>query len=391
METYIATCPDAAKDTLALELKASGAVDITSGYRMVRFKASRENWYRMHLCLATPSNLFQVLRECSGSNAKILHSQAGRIPWHKLFSPHKTFRVNGIAGDRGENAMSSNEISKQIRLALEEVMEHHLGKKPRVDLKNPDITITCHIHRKRASICINTSGKALHKRGYRGPGHPAPLKETMAATLLHLAGYDGSIPFYDPMCGSGTLAIEAAFIALNKACNIHRKKDQFGLEHLKNFDRDLWRTTQEDLRKQRLEELRAPIFASDISEEYLTMCRDNALRARVEKYLNTSCQSFFESEKPAPEGLLICNLPYGERLAMGDDQKAFYRKVGDTLKAKYPGWKAALFVNEKSPWKFIGLKPSKKVNLLNGSIPTKLLFFEMYEGSKKPGSGKSGS
>lgn len=384
MESYIATCPDAAKDILSQELREAGAVQITQGYRMVRFQASQEDWYKMHLTLATASNLFQVLKECSGANPKILNTQAGRIAWHKLFSPQKTFKVNGIAGDRGSESMTSNEISKQVRHAIEEVMEFNLGKKPQVELKNPDVIITCHVHRKRATICVSTSGKALHKRGYRMGGHPAPVKETMAATLLKLAGYDGSQNFYDPMCGSGTILIEAAFLSMNKACNIHRKKDQFGLEHLKIFDRQLWRSVQESLRQNKEESPKALLCGSDISEEYIEMTKDNSLRARVEKFLNLSHKSFFDSEKPAASGILLSNLPYGERIGTQDDDlKEFYKKIGDTLKKSYSGWKACLFVNDKSPWKFIGLKPSKKIPLLNGSIPTKLLIFDLYEGSKR--------
>lgn len=384
MEGYLATCPDEARDVLSAELKDLGADNITPGYRMLRFHASKEDWYRMHLKLSTASSLFQVLRDCAGGSASVLRSQALRIPWHRIFSPLKSFRVNGIAGDRGTSAMSSNEISREIRLAIEDVMLRETGQKPRVELDEPDVVIVCHVHRKRATICLNTAGKALHKRGYRKGGHPAPLKETMAATLLRLVGYDGTQNFYDPMCGSGTILIEAGFIAMNKACNIHRKKDEFGLEHLLSFDRSLWRRVQDECRRQRREHPQALLEGADMVSDYVSAARDNALRARVEKYMKIECRSFFEPFEPASSGILVTNLPYGDRLSTGDmEAKEFYRMVGDTLKKNFSGWTAALFVSDASPWKHIGLRPTRKIPLLNGNIPARLLIFELYKGSRK--------
>ena len=381
---YLATCPDAIQDILGTELLDCGATRITKGYRMLRFDASLHDWYQMHLRLSTASKLFQVLRDCPAARDDILYFQARKIPWPEVLSPGKSFKINGIAGDRGQNAMGSNQISKQIRLAIEDSMRQKTGTTPQVSLQNPDLEVTCHIRRQRATICINTSGKALHKRGYRTGGHPAPLKETMAASLLRLAGYDGSQNFSDPMCGSGTILIEAAFIALNKACNIHRKKGQFALEHLPDFDRRLWREAQDELRDRKLSTPQHILAGSDLHKGYVQMSRENALRARVEKHLRLSCQSFFDSKKPADTGILLTNLPYGERIDIeGCSLKDFYRRVGDTLKQRYGGWRACLFVNEASPWKHIGLRPAKKISLLNGSIPAKLLIFDLYEGSRK--------
>lgn len=384
MDLYFATCPEETQEVLAAELAARGASDIKAGYKALYFSASQRDFYKMHLNLATASNLFQVLRTCASKNETMLLSQASRIPWPTLFSARKTYRVDGVAGDRGEGALSANAISKQVRLGIEHAF-HRAGQElPPVDLKEPDIIVTAFIFEGRACISLQTSGKALHKRGYRLSGHPAPLKETVAASLLHLSGYDGSSALLDPFCGSGTIAIEAAYIALGKACNIHRKKNQFVLEHLKSFDAQLWREIQDELRRERQLQLTAPIFASDIEAQYVSLAQQNALRARVEKDLSFSCESFFNLKKPCEQGKIVTNLPYGERLQLaGGDLTEFYKQIGDHLKKEFSGWQAYLFVNDDSPWKFIGLKPKRKISLLNGSIKTKLLYFELYSGSHK--------
>ena len=384
MNHYLATCPEETKNVLVEELESLGAYEVSPGYKLVSFKAEKELYYELHLKLATASNLYEVLRECSAKNSKMLYSQARRVKWDQLFSVNKTFKVDGIAGDRGPDAMSSNEISKQIRASIENCFMEHGGKKPLVSLKDPDVLITCMIYRGRATICVNTSGKALHKRAYRMGGHPAPLKETMAASLLKIAGFKGQTTFLDPMCGSGTIAIEAAFIALNKACNIHRKKGQFGLEQLKSFDRARWRSVQQKLRDAKNTEPEHKIYACDLNPDYVAAAKDNALRARVEKYISFEAKSFFDLEKPEETGVLIANLPYGERLDVeGESLEEFYRKIGDHLKQNFSSWQAYLFVNEQSPWKQMGLKPSRKIPLLNGSIKTKLLVYDLYRGSKK--------
>ena len=167
MNHYLATCPEETKNVLVEELESLGAYEVSPGYKLVSFKAEKELYYELHLKLATASNLYEVLRECSAKNSKMLYSQARRVKWDQLFSVNKTFKVDGIAGDRGPDAMSSNEISKQIRASIENCFMEHGGKKPLVSLKDPDVLITCMIYRGRATICVNTSGKALHKRAYR--------------------------------------------------------------------------------------------------------------------------------------------------------------------------------------------------------------------------------
>jgi putative N6-adenine-specific DNA methylase len=186
------------------------------------------------------------------------------------------------------------------------------------------------------------------------------------------------------MCGSGTLAIEAAMIAVRKAPRIHRKKGEFHFEWLQGFDRQLWRATQDRVRAEKLEAPPAPIVASDIDANYVAMAQKSALKARVEKYMTFATRRFQDSEPCAAHGLLVTNLPYGERIGGREgDVSQLYAEVGDTLKKKFSGWQAVILAASASPYKAIGLRPTRTVALMNGSIPCKLLFFELYAGSRR--------
>jgi putative N6-adenine-specific DNA methylase len=381
----IAICPEETKDVLADELKALGAVNIDAQFKAVHFECDERVFYEAHLRLRTSSRLLRVIREFAAKDERMLYDQARRINWGQWFDVNKTFVIEGVPGDRGEGVMTANTISKRVREALQSWFTDKTGERAVVDLEQPDVELVAFVRAGRCILSLDTSGKSMHKRGYRSDRHPAPIKETMAAAMLLKLGYKGDVALYDPMCGSGTVVIEAASMALGKASLIHRKKGEFGFERLAFFNAKLWREIQDQARDAKLDALPAPIFASDISANYLEAARDNALRARVEKYMTFFKSDFFDSKPPVAEGLLITNLPYGERIKgefVGDDE-AFFKAIGDKLKRNYSGWRAAILAAEDSPWKFIGLKPTRKIKLLNGSIPVRLLVFDLYRGSKK--------
>ena len=187
------------------------------------------------------------------------------------------------------------------------------------------------------------------------------------------------------MCGSGTIVIEGASMALGKAALIHRKKGEFGFERLPFFNRELWREVQDEARADKKNAPESQFFAADIQPKYIEAAKENALRARVERYLNFSTGDFFKEPAPAEKGLLVTNLPYGERISgsFDGDQTAFYKAIGDKLKKDYAGWRAALLVAEDSPWKSIGLKPTRRISMMNGSIEVRLVVFDLYSGTKR--------
>lgn len=380
----ILTCPDETKDVLMQELAAHGATAIEPGFRAVHCEATEEVFYRLHLQLRTASRILRVIKDIPAKTPEMMFSQARRIAWEDLFDVNRGFLVEGIPTERGEGLMKANDISKKIREALQARFHFKLGSIPKVDLKEPRVIVVAFLRGGRCMLSLDTTGKALHKRGYRIEGHVAPLKETLAAAILMIAGYDGTQPLVDPMCGSGTISIEAAMMALHKAPLIHRKKGDFLFEWLKDFNATAWRKAQDEARLEKLATLPAPIYASDTSGKYVDLARQAALKARVERYISFKKSRIQDLEAPAPQGLLIANLPYGERLEANDPNLALlYKEIGDTLKKRFSGWRAVLLAAVDSPWKSIGLKPSRRIPILNGSIECRLLIFDLYAGSRR--------
>lgn len=380
----IATCPEETKPALVQELEALGATGLVPGFRAVSFEASDESFYELHLKLRTASRILRVVKEVPAKNPPMLYSQVRRIPWGELFDAQHAFMVESLGAD-AEGGMTPKQVITQVREGIRDVFSRELGHAPPVDTEEPKVVVVAHLARGRCTLSFDTSGKSLHKRGYRESGHPAPLKETLAAAILLMAGYDGTQPFMDPMCGSGTLAIEAAMMAVRKAPRIHRKKGEFYFEWLKGLDRQLWRATQDRVRAEKLEAPPAPILASDIDASYVAMAQKSALKARVERYMTFATRRFQDCEPCADRGLLVTNLPYGDRIGSREgDVRQLYEEVGDTLKQKFSGWQAAILAAGASPYKAIGLKPSRTIALMNGSIPCKLLLFELYSGSRRP-------
>lgn len=385
-----AACPTELQPALKDELDQLGAYAITEQYRGLNFKMLPEDFYATHLKCRLASRLALVLREASAKTPEMLFSQACRIAWEGVFTDRSTFMIEGVAGDRGDNAMPASLISKKVREALQNRLARAKRPPAKVDLQEPDIKVIAFVRDGKVSISVDTTGKAMHKRGYRVENHPAPLKETLAAALLKLAEYDPKRPFVDLMCGSGTIAIEAAYLAMNKAPLIHRKKGEFGLERLANFDKDLWRKVQEDCRKEKAEQPAAAIKASDLHAPYIEQAKANALRGRVEKFIDFQIADFFAqtpetmglADSAEQGGLLLVNAPYGERLMEAEELKTLYKRIGDHLKLNFAGWRAGLLVAFDTPHKHIGLRPTRKIPIKNGSIECRLLIFDLYKGRR---------
>jgi putative N6-adenine-specific DNA methylase len=379
----IATCPEETKPALILELEALGAGQLQPAFRAVMFEADDALFYELHLKLRTASRILRVIKEVPAKTPAMLFSQARRIHWHEYFDAQHSFMVESLGADAAGGG--PKQVITQVRESIRDVFQRETGRMPAVDVTEPRVVVVAHLAQGRCMLSLDTSGKSLHKRGYREQGHPAPLKETLAASILLMAGYDGTQAFLDPMCGSGTIAIEAAMIAVRKAPQIHRRKGEFYFEWLKGLDRELWRTTQDKVRAEKLAAPPAPVVASDINAAYVAMAQKSALKARVEKYMTFETQPFQDREPPSPTGTLVTNLPYGERIGGSEaDTRQLYAELGDTLKQKFSGWNAAILAAAASPYKALGLKPRRTIALMNGSIACRLLLFELYAGSRRP-------
>ncbi|MBI5547518.1 MAG: hypothetical protein HY901_26850 [Deltaproteobacteria bacterium] len=372
---WLATCPEDTKDVLANELLSLGVAEQRPLYRGVAFEASLETGYRAHLFLRTASRIQRIVADLPASTAAELEAAAAAVRWPTWLRPDRPFTITPVLTDAASRSLGEAAVATALSNAIARGFAQSAAPAPRYA---PDseatylVTLVAHL---RAGICtlgLDTAGRALHKRGWRLPGHPAVLKETLAAAVLLLAGYDGSEPLLDPMCGSGTLVIEGAYIALGKAPLIHRGKDDFGFEHHAGFDRALWRKVSDQARAAKRQAPPAPLFASDIRPAFVELARKTALRARVERHIAFSTSAFQDISPPAPRGLLVANLPYGERIGRGETG-ALYRDVGRVLRERFSGWRAALLVPAEAPREALGLRPRREIPLMNGALEVQLL------------------
>ena len=373
---WIATCPDDTKGVLVAELQALGVREPRPIYRGAAFEAMLEVGYRAHLLLRTASRIQRIVADLPAGSAAGLEAAAAAISWKEWLVARYPFAVSPILTDDEAKSLGEPAVAAAVAAGVARSFSAAGLPAPRLDAEADDaVTLVAHLRKGVCTLGLDTAGRALHKRGWRLGGHPAVLKETLAASVLLLAGYDGSEPLLDPMCGSGTLIVEGAYIALRKAPLIHRGKDDFGFEHQAGFDRALWRRVSEEARAAKLPAPPAPLFASDVRRDFVELAQKTALRARVEKHIAFSTSSFQELAPPAARGLLVANLPYGERIGRGQFS-ALYREVGQTLRARFRDWRAALLVPAAAPGDALGLKARKEFPLMNGALEVRLLLFE---------------
>jgi len=352
---------------LVEELRALGVEPSARVFRGVRFEADLATAYRLHLSLRTASRIQRVVTEGEAPGLEAMSELAMAVDWTQWLRAHRPYRVQPVVPEgRDGEALA--------RVVAEAVSARFAGQAgPRYDADHDyPVTIVAHWREGKLTLGLDTAGRALHKRGWRVNGHPAVLKETLAAAILLLAGYDGTEPLLDPMCGSGTIAIEAAYIALGKAPLIHRGKDDFGLEHHQGFDRALWRQVSDEVRAEKRDTLAAPIFARDLRPDFVDLARKGALRARVEKFITWAPGAIEALDPPAAGGLLVANLPYGERIGRGEVER-LYAGVGHALRQRYAGWRAALLVPADAPVHLLDLDRPVGHRLKNGSLDVRLL------------------
>ena len=376
MYKMIATCPDELVPYLRDEIIEAGGSEVNPSYRAVYFTADKDLYYRAHLQLRLASRLLRVIKEMPANSPTIIFDKTKRIRFGEWFNPEDAVRIEVTTSGQNEN-MPIDVIGSKVREAITDSFVHFDKATPNLSSRDAIVSLRAFHNRNRLMLSVDTSGMSMHKRGFRIEGHPAPIKETLAATLLRIAGYDGTKAFFDPMCGSGSIVIEAAQIAMNKAPLIHRKKGLFGFEHLKDFDNTYWRKVCDKIRAEQ-KQPEVPLFGADIDPTHVELARETALAARVEKYITFESKDFFETKKPAEEGLLIANLPYGIRLDEHEIDEAYLRKIGDHIKNNFKGWQCGFILPEAAPYKFFGLKHKKRVGILNGSVACKFILFDIF-------------
>lgn len=372
------TCPRGLESALQNELSAQGCTEIVPTDGGVACKGSMEQVYRTNLYSRTASRILLRLTKGSYRGEQDIYKLARNIKWQDWFSVSNTFKVK-VEGKRAQ-VKSLDFIGLKIKDALCDSFRDACGERPSVEKHRPDVRVHAFIDDKTVQIFIDTSGEALFKRGYRQDTGEAPLRENLAAGLLLLAGYDGSQPFQDPFCGSGTIAIEAAWIAVNRAPGLMRR---FGFEQLKNFDKPLWMKLKQQAREQIADKSAAKIGASD-NDRYMTRAaQENARAAEVDMFIDFATQNAQDARPNGSNGILISNPPYGVRLAEVQTLQALYPQLGSWLKQYYAGWTIGMFTGDRDMPKLMRLNPKRKVPLYNGNLDCRLFLIEMVAGSNR--------
>lgn len=365
------------EELLAKELQILGAQNIEIGTRAVSFKGDKGFMYKANLSLRTALKILKPIYQFKASNEQSLYKGIQGIDWSTYLNDKQTFVIDTTI--HSDYFKHSQFVSQKAKDAIVDQFREKTGVRPSIDKDFPDIKIHIHIDRDQCTVSLDSSGESLHQRGYRTATNIAPINEVLAAGILLLSGWDGSSDFIDPMCGSGTLLAEAAMIACNIPANINRK--EFAFEKWNDWDNDLFDQIIDALLK-RTKEFRYTITGFDKAPSAVQKAKDNIRNANLDEYVIIHQANFFDSKKENLGPLhMVFNPPYGERLDI--DMERFYRELGDTLKNNYPNTNAWFITANLEALKFVGLRPSRKIKLFNGSLEARLVKYEMYEGSKR--------
>lgn len=365
------------EEILAAELKALGAQDVQAGLRVVNFKGDKGFMYKANLALRTALKILKPIHRFRAFNETLLYKGISEVDWSKYLLDNQTFVVDVTV--HSEHFTHSQFVALKTKDAIVDQFRSKTGARPSIEKEHPDLRIHVHIDRDQVSVSLDTSGASLHHRGYRTATNIAPINEVLAAGMLLLSGWDGQSDFLDPMCGSGTLLVEAAMIACHIPANINRR--EFAFEKWPDWDADLFDKVTDSLLN-RTREFRYTIKGYDKAPSAVSKAKDNIENANLSEYITVQERNFFDTQKETQGPLhMAFNPPYGERLDI--EMERFYREIGDTLKQNYPGTHAWFITANLEALKFVGLKPSRKIKLYNGSLEARLVKYEMYEGSKR--------
>lgn len=364
---------------LADELQVLGATDIQQGVRAVTFSGDLELLYKANLHLRTALRILAPIETFTAKNESQLYACIKRINWREHFNVGQTFAIESTV--HSTIFTHSNYVALKSKDAIVDQFRDYYGRRPSIDRDEPDFLINIHCKEDTFTISLDSSGDSLHKRGYRVGEVKAPINEVLAAGMILLSEWDKKTDFVDPMCGSGTIAIEAGLMARNIPPGIFR--ENFTFQKWKGYNQTLWERIVGEAKENILPPGEEPfIYANEISREVTRATKYNILQAGLENDILLSCSDFREYIPPRPPGILVMNPPYGERLNP-EDIEVFYKEIGDTFKQHYSGYNCWLITSNLDALKTVGLKTSRRIQLYNGKLECKFVKYEMYQGSKK--------
>ena len=365
------------EEILAKELELLGAQEIKPGNRMVSFVGDLGFLYKANLSLRTALKILKPIHTGRVANEEALYQLFYDFKWADYLDVDSKFIIDSVV--HGSIFTHSQFASQKAKDGLVDQFRDRHNQRPNVDLNRPDLRINLHIQEDFCTISLDSSGASLHHRGYRTATNIAPLNEVLAAGLIQLSGWNGNTDFLDPMCGSGTLVIEAAMFACNIPANINRKL--FAFEKWTDWDADLFEKIQESQLKKIINPS-IKIKGSDKSPSAIEKALINIKNTNLNDFVTIEKKDFFQLEKENTEPLhLLTNPPYGERL--DGDINVLYQGIGDAFKQSFPNTHAWIISSNMEAIKCIGLRPSRKIKLFNGKLETKLMYYPIYKGTKR--------
>lgn len=361
------------EDVLSEELISLGAQNVEIGLRMVTFEGDLELMYKANLCCRTALRILKPIIKFTASNSDELYDMVRDFDWDKYLSPDKTFAIDSTVNS--SEFTHSKFVTYRVKDGIADYFNDKYGRRPSIRLNGADINLNVHIAGERVTISLDSSGESLNKRGYRVAQTEAPINEVLAAGIILKTGWRGESNFVDPMCGSGTFLIEAALIAANINPGVFRQN--FAFETWPDFNKELFEELYNDDSQER--EFAYKIYGGDIAQAAIAAARKNIKAAGVENMVELECKPFDQWTEAPDDGILITNPPYGERINP-TDIAGLYKSIGHTLKFVFKGYHAWILGYKDEHFKEIGLKPSVKFPILNGSLECELREYVMFDG-----------
>lgn len=378
-EKILITCARGIAPFLGWEVEQLGYEVRSSHDTGLEITASLDDAVKLNLCLRSAFHVLFLLKEFSCRSPAELYKEIVSFPWEEVMTPSEYLSVVSRVDTPSVN--NSVFASQKVKDAIVDRIVDKCGSRPYSGPKRDNVVINFYWKNDCCWLYLNTSGRKLSDRTYRRISHKAPLQETLAAGLLLAAGYNGSCPLVNPMCGSGTLAIEAALIALQRAPGLLRSN--FGLMHVKRFDKKKWNALRKEIHAQAKKRLPFRIIASDIDKNAVEIARKNARTAGVEQFIEFYTCDFNDTPFPREKGIVILNPEYGLRLGKKQELGKTYKRIGDFFKQKCAGFTAYIFTGNKALAKQVGLRTSRRFTFYNARIECRLLEYRIYEGSIK--------
>jgi len=371
---YFATVARGLEAIAATEIESLGGKNLRTEVGGVGFEGDRALLYRVNLRSRLAFRILMPIAEFPCRDRAMLYREVQQIDWSQYLAPDRTLAVNATGGNDRLN--HTHYTALEVKNAIVDAQREEFGKRSSVDITDPDLLVNIYVRGDRAVLSLDSSGTSLHRRGYRPAVGLAPLKETLAAALLDMADYRGDVAFLDPLCGSGTLPLEASLKALNIAPGLFR--DRFAFMKWTDFDGELWQQLKQTALAEQKTALPAPIWGSDRDPKVVSHALENARNCGVSGKVRFWHSELEEIEAPSDRGIIICNPPYGERLGKVRELGELYRKLGDVFKQRFKGWKAYVLTGNKKLAKQIGLRSSRRIPVYNGALPCVFSEYELY-------------